>query len=416
MNPDGGARRRSGRPVRLPDRRAGAPRRSIQALIWRQTLLVVAVYSLLVWMVESTLLAETIPATGLAFAVAFALVQTVVVVLLLAGLISAKLIRTLRERRIHRLLPVVRERLIVHLAGGDARDALRRLAARSPTAVERCAEDFLATISGSELERLSALIADLGLIQRWTRQAQAVRTESRRLALSRLSRLAGERGNGALRDALGDRENSVRIEAARGLLRSEAIGDIERVFHFATTDTLLVRAVLVEDLRVHAVHLSEQAIPRALASAEPDRVQVTLEMMEAWQKSMPVPAVATLLRHPRAEIRARALRVLPYVSGDAGAEGEALAGLADDAIEVQVAAAAVAGRLGFASAVPALAQLLQAGDGRTVVAAAHGLAELGPAGWTRLEAEVRRARPPASAAALEALERVKSNRLHLARV
>ncbi|MBW3671116.1 MAG: hypothetical protein KY432_05515, partial [Acidobacteria bacterium] len=73
-------------------------------------------------------------------------------------------------------------------------------------------------------------------------------------------------------------------------------------------EPLLVRAILVEDLRPFALHLTDQALPKALGSGDPRAAMVALEMNEAWQKSVVAPGVVPLLRHPRPEVRARALR------------------------------------------------------------------------------------------------------------
>ena len=247
-------------------------------------------------------------------------------------------------------------------------------------------------------------------------QARSRSTNRRWQAVGWISQLADWFGNGALRAALDDPRTMVRIEAARGLLRSEAIGDIEAIFDFATTQPLLARAILVDDLRNHALQLSEQALPRALASTRTSRVELALEMIEAWQKGLWLPAVAPLLRHPRPGIRSRALRALPYVAGGMDAVAEISAALDDDDPTVREAACTSAGRLAVVEAVPRLVERLETDISRVALAAAYALGELGQEGSDALEARVSASRPLTRSAALEVLERVKTSRLHLARV
>ncbi|MDX1622646.1 MAG: hypothetical protein R3199_01540 [Gemmatimonadota bacterium] len=390
--------------------------------IWLKTGVVVGVYAVAIWIVYRQLLAGTVGSVVLALVVAFIVVQSAAIALLLGGLSVAKLVASARERRMRRLEPIVRERMVTFLTADDggevetARAAIEQEWARSPRVVERCADDLLASIGGSERSRFSSLAEEIGLVDRWVRRARSAWVERRRRAISRLSQLDGGRGDDVLRDALRDPEPAVRIEAARALLRSEKIAEIERVFEVATREPLLVRAVLVEKLRPHAGHLAGQAIPRALDPSDPRRAAVTLEMIEAWQKSLPVPAVAPLLRHPRPEIRARALRSLPYVLVDLDTEREVRTGLSDRSDAVRIAAVRVAGKLGLETLVPELERLLHARDRRIAVGAAYALAELDEAGREALERRVRENHATASSAALEALERLRTGRLALARV
>ena len=386
-----------------------------RAAIWLRTIAVLGLYTVAICAVHLKLLGDTVSLPALSIVLAFTIVQTIAIALILVGLVLAKGIEAARERFVARWLPVVRGRMIAHLMGDDARAELRDLMAHAPVAMERCAEDLLASISGTELDRMSELAVELGLVDRWRRRAKRGSVESRRRAIALLGRLTVPHVNGVLQAALTDPEEAVRLEAARAFLRSDGMDDVERIFELATLETPFLRTILVEDLRPHALTLSEQAVPRVLASGRPEQVRVTLEMIEAWQKTLPVPGVAALLRHPRAELRAQALRVLPYVSADIDVGRETRLALEDDVPAVRIAAARVAGRLGMEHAVADLRRQLARPDREVAVAAAYALAEVGQEGWTALEETVR---DDALAApfALEALERVRTNRLHLARV
>lgn len=390
-------------------------------VIWLQTLAVLLVYAAAVWGAYRAWLSE-IDSLVLALVVAFTIVQTAAIVALLGGLLLAKAVVSARERRLAAIQPVVRDRIVDWLTEEDpaarerARADVRTFARRVPRAVERCAIDLLVSISGSELDRLATLLEEIGIADRWRKGYRTRDAERRRVVVSQLARLPDGRGNGVLRAGLEDPEPSVRIEAARGLLQSDGVEDVERVFRLAVGESLLVRAVLVEDLRPHAVRLSEHALPRALSSAGTGEAVVALEMIEAWQKNLSVPGIAPLLNHPRPEVRARALRALPYASGSVDVERETCAALEDDDPEVRSAAARVAGRFGLVSAAPALERLLHAHDRGVAVAAAYALAEMGDLGADRLEAAVRANHSTGAAVALEALERVKTDRLRMARV
>jgi HEAT repeat protein len=377
--------------------------------------LVLGAYSVAICFVHLRLLDGVVTMPALSIVLAFTIVQTAAILLILATLVLAKAVKAARARFDARWVPIIRERMIAHLMGEDTTGELRDLNTHAPAVVERCAQELLASISGSELDRLSELAQELGLVERWRRRARRGSIESRRRAIAILGRLTGPRVNGALRDALADPEESVRLEAARALLRTDGMDDVERIFDLATREAPFLRAILVEDLRPHALTLSEQAIPRVLTAGRPEQVRVALEMIEAWQKTLPVHGVTALLRHPRPELRAQALRILPYVAADVDVERETRVALADDVAGVRIAATWVAGRLGMEAAVDELRRQLAHPDRSVAVAAAYALAEVGPRGWVALEETVRDD-PGAAPPALEALERVRTNRLHLARV
>lgn len=381
--------------------------------VWIPTIAVLAAYGLTVVAVRAAWFAEAVPHAVPSTVLALAVVHLAVIALVLGALVVRKAWRSSRERRIARIQPLARVLVAHHLGGLDERDELIRLCDREPEAVERVVADLLGSISGTELRRLAELADGLGLVDRWRREFGRGSVEVRRRMVDRLGRL-GARREAVLHEALDDAHPSVRIEAARALIHGGTPAQVERVFELATVECLLVRAVLVGDLRPHATALGEQAIPRVLASARPERIEVALEMIEAWGKSVPMPGIGTLLRHPRPGIRAHAIRILPYVvAADIDRAREVLLALDDDDREPRIAAAAMAGRLRIERAVPALLEHLHDPDREVAVAAAHALAEVGPEGWTALERAARPDGGRAGSAALEALDRSRTSRLHL---
>ena len=83
----------------------------------------------------------------------------------------------------------------------------------------------------------------------------------------------------------------------------------------------------------------------------------------------------------------------------------------DPDADVRAAAAAVCGKLRLSSALYLLKHSMQDSTPATALASAHALAELGARGCSLLESEVVSGEPLRAAAALEALERVKLNRM-----
>jgi len=383
-----------------------------RARVWISTLLVLAAYGVAVAAVRTVWFAGSVPHAVVSTVLALAVVHLALIALVLGVLVVRKSWRSSRERTVGRAEPLARALVAHHLGGRDERDELRRLRDREPEAVERVVADLLGSISGTELRRLATLAEDLGLTDRWRHELRRGGVETRRRMVGRLGRLGGRRG-AVLHEALDDPHPSVRIEAARALIRGGTPAEVERVFELATVECLLVRAALAGDLRPHAAALGEQAIPRVLASARPRRVEVALEMIEAWAKSVPMPGVGALLRHPRPGIRARAIRILPYAAADIDREREILLALDDDDGEPRIAAAAMAGRLRIERAVPALLENLHDPERAVAVAAAHALAEVGPEGWAALDRAARPDGGRAGSAALEALDRLRTNRLHL---
>jgi HEAT repeat protein len=181
----------------------------------------------------------------------------------------------------------------------------------------------------------------------------------RRLAaITSLEELGAASAPKVIHAALADRDEDVRIEASRALIRSGADDDIRESLAFATTQPPLVRAVLAEDLKQHMEVLCKGAIQQLLKSTDTARVLATLEIIESWQRSITLPGFAALLKHPDDAVRAQVLRVLPYAAGDEDARNDVIPGLEDESPGVRAAAAAAAARMQLSAAVKPLAQCL----------------------------------------------------------
>lgn len=376
--------------------------------VWTKTLCVTGGYLLAIWLVYLKLVSLRYASGGLYLVTAFVVVQCGAIALLLAGSFSAKRVNLLRERLARRINPQLREELANYAAGGERLSTLRNLNQMYPRDFELSLIEFLSTLTGEPHAILSRLAADLGLVARWEKQYRHGRARARRKVISHLGLLAGWAGGATLVSALDDKHEGIRIDAGRALLRSTGDDGAERVFLFARHGSLLIRAISAEDLRPRALALCERVIPESLTSSDPRIVMVTLEFLEAWQTSLPLPKLPLLFSHPNPEIRAKALRVLPNNTHATEVDRDVLAAFEDQNEGVKAAAAFAAGRLRMESALAHLTAGLRHPDWRFAKASASALGDLGPAGWNVLENEVLYGAHPA--AALEALERVGVNR------
>ncbi len=351
-------------------------------------------------------LAPRMASRALSAAVAVAFVQCATIVAMLGISFLLKLMRQLREARGARVSPRIRELLGLHAAGNDSAAEMVRLRRAYPREVEQCLVEFLRMVRGRGCEALSELASDLGFIQKWRRDCRAGGISRRKTAVAHLALVSRRFAGPVLMGALQDDDETIRLHAARDMIRNADPLELAQIFGLAVNGSRVTRMVLAEDLRPHALELAKEAIPAALMSGEPARVRAALDVLGAWSKFLPVPQVYGLLRHTDPAIHAAALDVLPFVPRAAQIEGEILAALNHPAEEVRAAAARAAASIGVTKAVPLLAHRLHDQDPRTAAAAAHALAHLGPDGCRILEQEMLTGSLLAASAALEALQRV----------
>ena len=311
----------------------------------------------------------------------------------------------------------IRDKLASHAVGTDRLGELECLHRKRGVALERLLVEMLPCVRGTARERLSRLAVELGLVARWQQQTLSQKPQVRKQALARLVLLSGGVADAILLAALVDSQESVRVEASRALLRAGGRRDVEEVFASVTAQTPEVRSTLAEDLRPHALMLCESAIPEILRSNHPERVKAALELLEGWGKALPLPDLLPLLGHPDPDLRARAFRVLPYVATVRSLEPELLRALRQEDERVKAAACLAASRLRIESAVPLLASCLRDPDADLALAAACALAEMGSSGLLILEDQLTAGwEPEAAAAALQAIDRVRSSHYGYARL
>jgi HEAT repeat protein len=310
-------------------------------------------------------------------------------------------------------MPHIREELARYAArpsGDAARLPLAILFRRYPEELEAAFSEFLHLVRGVEHQRLGDLAVEIGLVSRWEKRYRSRSTAKRKSAVELLAQVPHAVALRILALALSDHDQSIRIQASRAQVRSGGAPEVEKVFAFALTQPLLVRALLAEELRPHLQLLSGRAIPDSLGSGRRDQILGALDMIGAWRRGLALPSVSALLRNPDPEIRAKAWQVLPFVGTAADPAENISEAILDSMDSVSSAAAAAAGRMKLDFAIPVLTHRLRGEGERVVLAAARSLSQLGNNGLRVLEAEVVAGNGFSAAASLEVLEKTRIGR------
>ncbi len=332
------------------------------------------------------------------------------------GTFVGSLIRSLswqkQNQRTKVLQPQIREALVAFLAGSDNHKLLREFLEVSRADVGAALVSFEGTVAGSARDRLCELALELTLVHDWCEETRSRNTFERRTAFAHLSfvcsyepcrRLAGD----LMFRALEDPDDEVTLSASRGLVHSSSTEVIERVFGHAISKSLLVRIILTEDLRRHAVSLCGRAIPRELKSGDRVRILNTLHMATAWERALPMPGMGALLSSDDREIRMQALQLASLVADAPEVRQGILDALADSDPEVLICAAGAASLQHLEAALPALARCLRLGGAEVARAAASALAQIPPRGWVTLQELSTSTNEVTARAASDALARSK---------
>ena len=253
--------------------------------------------------------------------------------------------RRWREAQAARWQPVIREALAGHIDGDDRTVDLQLLRKQQCRRLEECLVEQLQSAQTPERRRLAALAVTLKFTALWERQFLSRSSRRRREAVARLGLMSREIGHDILLAALGDTNDFVKLEAARGLIRWGGPSDIEEVFRTATRHSPLVRAIMTEALRRYAPALAASALPAVLASSEPGQLLIALEMFRAWGHAVYLPSLEPLLRHPDAGVRAAALNAAHLAKLTSEDAESVLECLEDPDQQVRAAAAQAVGRL-----------------------------------------------------------------------
>jgi HEAT repeat protein len=381
-----------------------------KAMIWFKTLLVAGVYIIAICLVFALVFSKTPDTLPFLIALSFLTIQTSAIVVLVLFVACNKLLNETKTKRAEKVYPLIREKLAAYTLGDDEIAELQHLNSDYPLEVERCLAEFLASVMGEPQARVSALIAKFGLVKKWQRQCKSFNPATREEAILRIGQLASLDVRGLLLRALDDSEAAVRAEAYRALIRAAEPEQIAKVFSYITGESLLMRALLADELQPHALFLVKEVIPEIVASEDTKKIIATFELLAAWKKVLPLSNVFHLLDHPQAEVRAKSLRALSYISAGEDLEGRIIKAFADPEEIVKVAAAYAAARLKIGHALPELEGCLQNQSAEVRRAAAYALAHIGEQGLGVLEREMLSTNRYVATTALEMLERVNIDR------
>jgi low affinity Fe/Cu permease len=378
-----------------------------------ESALVLSTLALAVWLAERRLPAWS-SNTALNAAVSTTVVLIVSILLLGTVMFVLKVRGERLLRREEQLKPAVIE-LLTTIAQGEAdeiqepAEELARLHRRAPRAVDELLSESLALQKGEGNRRLAAAAQVSGIASTWRRLVRSRSAELRCHAITYLGRLPSGAADEELRAGLEDAEELVAAEAARALINSGRMEDIQKVFDELPRQSTLVRALMSDWLRRHSAALAAGAISRALESDDPARIVPALDLLVNWKRMLPVPGVGPLLRSENGAIQARAFRALPYAMGAAASREDFEAGLQSEDKEVLCAVLSVTARMGMTSLAPRVANLVLDADLNIATAAAYALANAGLTG--ELERIIIGGAPKAAGIATEALEKYRIGRL-----
>jgi hypothetical protein len=317
-----------------------------------------------------------------------------------------------KQQAIDRVVPEIASAVVDFASGNNDPSRVRAFLKGHRDPLENCLLQYHATLSGEGRNRLGELALDLGLVQRWCSDAVARSPHRRQRALSRLAMVATHEpsrrlSEEILHNALKDRDELARLEAARTLIHSGDEDDVAKIFHLAIEHSLIVRIMLADELRKHLLPLCQSVIPQVLRSNDTPKIAACLELLAAWERAVPLAEVAQLARYSDRQVRLRALRVLPLAPGGPESTMAVERALIEDDEEICVAAANAAGRMRLEGVLGPLARCLRSGKVDLSRAAASALAALPPRGWETLSELSDYADSVTASAALEALERAR---------
>ncbi len=330
------------------------------------------------------------------------------VLLLMAACVRGGLWQRRRERSAD-LVPRIHELFIRYLAGNNDLAALRPAAAEHRADFESALMMLQTTIGGGARDRLCSLLLELGLVHQWCEDSRSGNLSTRRRAFSRLAfacyhepcrRVAGDLLVRALENA--DRE--IALSATRAVIHAGDPLEIQQVFEFLIRQDLRSRILLHDELRPHAVALSQHPIPELLASGDRELVLSTLQTLAAWERALPLRHLDRLLESDDRDIRLAALRLAPFVPLSRQNREAIVRALSEPDADVSVTALVTAMRLHLEESLQHAPRLLQAAPAEVTRVVAEGLADL-PAGAALLRQMEAAPDSIAASAARHALSR-----------
>jgi hypothetical protein len=272
--------------------------------------------------------------------------------------------------------------------------------------LEESVAEALTTLRASARDRIARFAVEQGFQAEWIKVFSSRAQADRKRAISLLALISRVAGETILPVALSNEYPAIRAIAYRGLLLLGERQRIDEVFRPLLRESFIVRALLVNELKRHALYLLAETIPSVLASSDRAGAARCFEILVAWKSALPAFDIHpwTAAESDR-ELWPLVLALLPYVRVDDSVESFVGTALNSDDPAIQCAAAQAAGRLKLRHLVPLLSAALNR-EKRVAVAAANSIAQMGEAGERTLERIIAGPDRNAAAFAMEALEHV----------
>lgn len=378
-----------------------------------KTTATIGVTALLTWLAENRLVSRIVPERDLAWVVSAALVLGTGLLVLLACVVAMRFRDDRRSERARQVEPTIRDALSSALASQDdpglacVAKKLPFLFERYPQEVSHCFRQVLLALKGQQGEKVCGLANSIGLREYWQKVYDAGTIASRVEVIRCLAHVTPGAPSDFLQRAIRDPDSSIRVEAARTLAEVGDGQQIESVYEFARSQSRLVKAVLAEDLRQHAVQLASGGLAADLQSDDLSRVQHALDILEAWSTSLEV-SLDHLLLHENRSLRIRALDLITPIQSTPRTLEAIRISLSNEPPEVLEAASLAAGRLYLTALIPDLTRLLSGDHGRVCSAAARALSRMDQ--LEPLKERIRTGESPGAEAALEAFQMTHTGR------
>ncbi|MDQ3280713.1 MAG: HEAT repeat domain-containing protein [Acidobacteriota bacterium] len=341
--------------------------------VWMQALVALACYVAAIALTHRWFVGPRIEFVPIAIAIAFAVVQVAATFIALAIVFARRQRNVVRARRSERIGGEVTEAVALHSVGVDQTARILELQRRARRELRQAVLDTLAVTMGEPQARIAALAERLGIE---------------------------------------GRSSDEEIDRARTYIRD---GQYAAAIALAARASLLVRAIVTEELEPLAGALAERELIDALRSDDRAIAIAALDMLVAWKRNTRVPGFTLLLASSEPAVRSRALLALPYVAAgfEPNALADAIAAAArHDHAAVRRAAAVAAAQLGVTGVAGALARNIADEDDEVARASAFALAQLGAHEVLREAVAAGAAR--AAAFAFEAVEKAAVGRLEIA--
>lgn len=249
----------------------------------------------------------------------------------------------------------------------------------------RVLQNLIEQTKGRDQANLIAILRDASFHATAMENLRRGRAAERQVACTVLGFFEDARSIEALQAALLDRDDAVRLTAARALLqkdRVDSLRDLLGHLPFSPTDPPLALAELF-------AYLSPRLHPEAIAllrarALPPEWLRMLAIALGRRQVLDAFDAIASLRHAPEPRVRAAAWVALTEL-GDPRAGEYVLEGLRDESPDVRQLAGQCAGKLGGPEALPAMAAQLTAGSWWNRYHAANALLEFGAAGSAALQ-------------------------------